>query len=266
MCGRAGAFLPPEAAHDSGKKRQTRMSVPPQAGMPVPPKRATLLTPRDKQECLSHHRQECRCHCIARAGPRFPLDNLPVGLHYPASMPTVAQMTHFSAASLLLILGALGLYVASRAAMDALARRDPRPAPGRMALGHWTPIVMGSSMAAVAGRADLALGVLFGTTVASVSLAFGIITYLSPPGALPPSRRAWPFLLAAALLILIAGFGSRLTVTHALMLAALGIAVLAVWRGAAADDEGPVAVLLSDLAGPAPTETNAPPQQPAPPA
>src|SRR4051794_34229145 len=105
-------------------------------------------------------------------------------------MPNVTQMTHFSAGSLLLILGAVCLYVASRAAMDALARRDARPAPGRMALGHWTPIVLVSSLAALAGRADLALGVLFGTTVAAVSLALGIITYLSPPGALPPSRRA----------------------------------------------------------------------------
>src|SRR3954463_6391503 len=39
MCGRVGAFLPPEAAHDSAEERQAGMPVPPQAGMPVPPKR-----------------------------------------------------------------------------------------------------------------------------------------------------------------------------------------------------------------------------------
>ena len=53
----------------------------------------------------------------------YPLDIPPAGLHYPASMPMVAQITPFSAGTLLLILGALGLYVASRAAADALARR-----------------------------------------------------------------------------------------------------------------------------------------------
>jgi Ca2+/Na+ antiporter len=105
--------------------------------------------------------------------------------------------------------------------------------------------------------------VLFGTTVAAVSLALGIITYLTPPASLPPSRRAWPFLLAASLLILIAGFGSHLTLTHAVMLAALGGAVLAVWRGAAAEEDNvPVAQLLSDLAGPHEADDSPPPQQP----
>jgi Ca2+/Na+ antiporter len=161
-------------------------------------------------------------------------------------MPIVAQASPAAAATLLLSLGAIGLYVASRAAADALVRPSARPAAGWRALGHWMPIAVVALTAAAFGRADLSLGVVFGTSVAALALATGMITYVARPGELPPSRRAWPFVLAAAILVLIAGFSGHLTPLHAAMLLGLGGAILAVWRGAA-DDEATVPHVLTEL-------------------
>src|SRR4051812_34310041 len=98
-------------------------------------------------------------------------------------------------ATLLLVLGGVGLYIGSRAAADALSRRGGRrlPAgrlPGRLAVGHWGPIALVALFAAFAGRPDIALGVVFGTTVAVLALGVGVVTYPAPPDALPPTRRA----------------------------------------------------------------------------
>lgn len=158
----------------------------------------------------------------------------------------LAAEISLSTSVLLLVLGAIGLYIASRAAADAMARHHHANRPGRLALGHWMPIAAVAWMAAAAGQADIALGVIFASSVAVLTLAAGLVTYVNPPGALPPSRRAWPFLLAAALLPLFAGFSGHLAFAHALMMAVLGLAVLSVWNGAA-QQESTVAEVLSDL-------------------
>lgn len=156
-------------------------------------------------------------------------------------MPPAPDELSFKPATVLLVLGGVGLYIGSRAAADALSRRADRrlPAgrlPGRLAVGHWGPVALVALFAAFAGRADIALGVVFGTTVATLALGVGVVTYLDPPDALPPTRRAWPFLLAGAVFVLVAGFAGRLTPVHAVMLMVLGAAVLGVWRAAAAED------------------------------
>jgi hypothetical protein len=57
---------------------------------------------------------------------------------------------------------------------------------------------------------------------------------MDPP---PASRRAWPFVLQAALLALVAGFSGQFTWVHALAMLVLGGAVYSAWREAQARGE-----------------------------
>jgi hypothetical protein len=146
----------------------------------------------------------------------------------------------------LIVVGAVLLYFASRAAAEALAAGDPRRA-GVRALGHCMPIAAVALMCLLpavsrpdpaGGRPQVAVGVVFASSVACLSLVLGIVTYLAPVVALPPSRRAWPFVMPAALLALVAGFTGTLTLTHAGVLALLGVVVMNLW---VATDEPPPA-------------------------
>ncbi|HET6249615.1 MAG TPA: hypothetical protein VFE47_18145 [Tepidisphaeraceae bacterium] len=134
-------------------------------------------------------------------------------------------------AFLMLVLAAGALYAASRIAVFALARPDGSDA-GRRAIAQWLPIA-GAVLAAVCmNRSDIALSLVLGTSVASLSLAVGMATWLNPMHVLPPSRKTWPFILPTALLILMAGFSAHLTWWHALMLLVLGGAIWGVWNEA----------------------------------
>ncbi len=150
------------------------------------------------------------------------------------------RMTAFA----LLLGGGVALDAASLIAVRALAGGDPRR-PGGRAVGHWLPIAAAALAAVVLRRSDVATGVLFATSVACLSLMMGLLSYFSTTDATPPrpaDRRAWPFVLPAAMLAMMAGFSSRLSILHAGMMALLGLAVWSVWTdpdAAAAPDEGP---------------------------
>ena len=172
------------------------------------------------------------------------LDPDAVFLHDPPRM-TLAAMLFQAPGTALIAVGAVMLYVASRAAADALAGDDPALA-GRRALGHCLPIAAVALLSlhpgiarpgAEGGRPQVAVGLLFATSVACLSLVLGIVTYLAPVTSLPPTRRAWPFVLPAGLLALIAGFNGALTWVHAGMFAVLGLVVMNLWAGAADDDQ-----------------------------
>jgi Ca2+/Na+ antiporter len=131
-------------------------------------------------------------------------------------------------AFVMLMLAAGLLYAAARIATFALARPDGSDA-GRRAVAQWVPIA-GTALAAVClNRSDIALAIVLGTSVACLSLAVGMVTWLNPMQALPASRKCWPFILPAALLILMAGFSAHLSWWHAIMLLLLGGAILGLW-------------------------------------
>jgi Ca2+/Na+ antiporter len=144
---------------------------------------------------------------------------------------TVPTSGHISA-TVELAIGAAGIYLATR--LGALALLGPRGAEraraGRVALAHWLPVCSISITALFYNRPDIAIGAVFATAVAALSLAIGMICMLTPGEAPPSTRRAWPFLLPASLLVLIAGFSGALKLTHAVMFAAFGVAVWLVWR------------------------------------
>ena len=124
----------------------------------------------------------------------------------------------------------LVLYVASRAAVDALTPAN-QPAPGRLAIGHWVPIAWCALLATAAGRAEIGISIVFASSVAALGMVLGVLTCISNnPDAGPRERsHAWPFVVPAAVLALLAGFSGGLTWWHALMLLGLGACVLSVW-------------------------------------
>jgi Ca2+/Na+ antiporter len=168
-----------------------------------------------------------------------------------------SQFWSVSPGTALLAVAALTLYVASRAAADALAGGDP-DRPGLRALGHCVPVAVTALICLhpsmgrpgvddpVSGRPEIAVGVVFANCVACLTLVLGILAYVVPAAPTLPHRKAWPFVLPAALLTLIAGFGGRLTWVHALALLILGTAVMNLWLGGAEGNETPGGDISAD--------------------
>src|SRR2546423_5141083 len=126
-------------------------------------------------------------------------------------------------------LAGVTLYAASRTAAGVLAGYgDGRT--GRRAVSHWIPVAAVAVVAAGLGHPDISVTLTFATSVASLAFVLGVLSYLAPMEHLPPTRRAWPFVLPAALLPLIAGFSGQFTWVHALAMSLLGGALLSTWR------------------------------------
>lgn len=132
----------------------------------------------------------------------------------------------------LVVLCALMLYISGRALVDALAGRG-RIAPGRRAIALWLPIVLVALVAAALGHLEMALAAVFSGNVAALTLVLGLALLMHPSQPPQPPqqsiRRIWAFVLPTALLVLLAGFHARLTIWHAAMLAAEGLAILLLW-------------------------------------
>ena len=186
-----------------------------------------------------------------------PLDNSPSDLHHAGPMLLAQAMVEsdsgplawlMSPTVLLLAGGGVGLYLAARAGTAALIGRGGFGAArsGTVALGQWVPIATVAVVALLLGRPDIALGVTFASSVAALSLAIGMITFLVPDEPIPATRRGWSFVLPAALLAMLAGFGGGLNPLHAILIGGLGLTVWSVWS-AAAREEGDVAQLLGEL-------------------
>src|SRR5580658_10011230 len=135
----------------------------------------------------------------------------------------------FGTGRAMLLVGAVLLYVASRAGAHALAGLDE--SPGRRAVGHWLPIAAAVVTAIVMRRGDWALSIIFATSVGCLSLLLGSICIVSPHSeASDAYRRFWPFALPAALLALLVGFAGNLSWRNAVMLLIEGGVLLFVWR------------------------------------
>jgi Ca2+/Na+ antiporter len=149
------------------------------------------------------------------------------------------------AALMLLSIAAAGWYIASRTAADALA--GAAAAPGRRAVGHAIPVLAVAMMGVLIGRADLAIGVIFATSVAALTLVLGIVIVSANHTLATSSRRLWGFVLPVALISLLIGFSSAIGWVQALMLLLEGVFLLLLWN----DPRSPVAVATQE---PAPVE------------
>jgi Ca2+/Na+ antiporter len=90
--------------------------------------------------------------------------------------------------------------------------------------------------AAICRRPEIALGVIFSTSVASLSLAMGSIAMMAPLDAPAGPRKVWAFLMPAALITLLAGFKGRLLWYHALILLIEGVVIWLVWNDRSNND------------------------------
>jgi Ca2+/Na+ antiporter len=149
-------------------------------------------------------------------------------------MPAIANFGAGGSGRVLLLVGAVFMYIASRAAAGLLAGGGD--SSGLRAVGHWIPIAAAALIAAGLKRPDLALSIIFATSVATLSLVLGSVVIISPTSdAHAALRRMWPFVLPAALLTLLAGLAGELNWVDALILLVEGVVLLSVWRGI---DEG----------------------------
>ena len=136
-------------------------------------------------------------------------------------------------AAILLMLSAGALYFACRTAMAAVVWPQASN-PGRLALCLWLPVAGTSVSAILTHHPAVAIAIIFGTSVAYLSLVLGITTYTGPLHSERGRPRVWEFVLAPVLVALLAGLGGVLNALHAAMLLVLGGAILAVWREDAA--------------------------------
>jgi hypothetical protein len=160
----------------------------------------------------------------------------------------------------MLVGAAIAFYIASRAAGDAMSQPGAT-SPIRHALAQWGGIAAVCLVSVWLNHAEIAVGVIFSTSVAALSLHLGVAIATSPQPArarreghgfevLPshesaiavPShdeaehssgvrgRRAWAMVLPVGVLALMAGFSGKLTLLHALLFAIQGLFVLMVWK------------------------------------
>lgn len=143
-------------------------------------------------------------------------------------MRILAEALGLDPAKGLLIGGTAALYIAARSAASLVP--SGAAAPGRRALASWLPIAAVAVVATLMKQAEIAVAVVFGTSVASLSLVLGAAAFAEgAPDDPGPWRRVWPFVLPAALLALLAGLSGRLLWWHALVFAAEGAVLLPLW-------------------------------------
>jgi hypothetical protein len=165
---------------------------------------------------------------------------------------------------LLLVGAAIAFYIASRAASDAMSQAGAT-SPIRHALAQWASIAAVCFVAVWLDHAEIAVGVIFSTAVAALSLHLGVAIATTPhpvrarrvgrgfevvveaeedagdatetaPAASAQrfgavrGRRAWAMVLPVGVLALMAGFSGKLTLLHALLFTIQGLFVMMVWK------------------------------------
>lgn len=132
-----------------------------------------------------------------------------------------------------LLLASIALmYVAARALVDAaVAGNAGRPLA--RAVGYWVPIAMLAVATFIFGQPSAAVQLIFTTSVASLTLVLGTSLLANDgPVASDQHRKIWVFILPVAILLLLAGFQSRLTWLTGIVLLVQGLTLWFIWPGA----------------------------------
>jgi cation:H+ antiporter len=131
--------------------------------------------------------------------------------------------------SLLILAAAAALYLASRVILGALTHL--RDSPGRRAMAQWLPIAVVSLVAAAMDEPELAVGVVFATSLACLTLVLGVVAFYQPIFvSRGSSRPVWGLVLPVALLALLAGFAGEFKLIHGAVLAVEGLVIWQVWH------------------------------------
>jgi len=125
----------------------------------------------------------------------------------------------------LLLVGTVGLMVCALLA----GRLWPgyRCSATQRAWAHFIPIAAAAAAACVLGHAALALGLVFGCSVASMSNVIGFITLSTPLHKVPADQRAlWRLLPVVTLLVFVVGLHGYLGLLDAALLGTQGLILL----------------------------------------
>jgi hypothetical protein len=143
----------------------------------------------------------------------------------------------YSAGLPLIVAAGLSMYIASKALADAWG--GSAPTAGRLAVGQWLPIAILAIAAVVTHRRPLAIGVVFSTSIACLSLATGAVCFLGLPSMPAGARKSWAMLLPAALLAFLAGFRASISLFNAAAIALQGVCILLLWNDRTDPAPGP---------------------------
>jgi len=134
------------------------------------------------------------------------------------------------AALMLLLLGAGGLLVCVLLTSRLLIKDNDR-SPTRRTIVHWVPIALMCIVCTVLRQPELAIGVIFGTSVAAISSVAGFIAVVAPVGPAPAmAQRVWPFLPVPALLASMIALAGSLGLVEAALLIMQGMLALLIWQ------------------------------------
>jgi Sodium/calcium exchanger protein len=128
----------------------------------------------------------------------------------------------------LLIIAAVGWCIAAPAAGDALS--GGKFSPGRAAFGYWLPTLLVAIAAIIGGNAEIVMSVIFGSSVAALTLVLGIVTITASDTRPTSPRRTWAFVLPTALICLLIGFSSAVNWFDACILVLEGLALATLWN------------------------------------
>jgi hypothetical protein len=132
-------------------------------------------------------------------------------------MNPLTAIAQANAGFLLLIATTITWYIAARAALDALPRTRAMN-PLLRAVAHWVPIAALALYCVWSKRPDVAVTVVFATSVASLSLVLGILILSGGVGEVSAdARRPWGLIAPVAMMTFLAGFKGHFTATHALI-------------------------------------------------
>jgi Ca2+/Na+ antiporter len=149
----------------------------------------------------------------------------------PARMPddAVALDPLVRFGPVILLGGMVALFTCSRVLASIFAR--PEGPVGARAMALFVPIAAASLTAMLLGRPEIAIGVVFGTSVGAVTTAIGFVALAEPIAPGPARwRRLWAFLLATAMLVFVAGFKGTLNWRDAVALMVEGLLLLTLWN------------------------------------
>jgi Sodium/calcium exchanger protein len=130
---------------------------------------------------------------------------------------------------MILLGGMVAMFACARFLAIILPRRDG--SIGARSLAYFIPIASASVIAMLLGRPEIAVGIVFGTSVGAVTTVVGFIALAGPiePGPVR-WRRLWSFQLVAALLVFVAGFKGTFKWHDAVALLVEGLILMSLWR------------------------------------
>jgi Ca2+/Na+ antiporter len=157
-------------------------------------------------------------------------------------MLELAIAIDYSSGLPLIVCAGIAMYIASKALADAITGGD-NSSSGWLAIGQWIPIAVLAVAAVVTNRQEMAVGLIFSSSIACLSLALGSVAFLGMAPPIPAvSRRAWGMLAPASLLGFLAGIRGSISLFSAAVLAIQGLCVLVLWndRSASANGSNPL--------------------------